>query len=112
MNLRHSLVILSVAVVIAACKKSHPPTDLTKENLIPIPVSVQATAMVFEVTNETQIYVEGPDLLKVGQYLAEKLRPATGYEFKVSETTGEPRSGNIYITTEETIRRIIADCAR
>ncbi|HEX6223346.1 MAG TPA: beta-N-acetylhexosaminidase [Chryseolinea sp.] len=102
MNFRHSLVILSVAVVIAACKESHPPTDLTKENLIPIPVSVQATAMVFEVTNETQIYVEGSDLLKVGQYLADKLRPATGYEFKVSETTGEPRSGNIYITTEGT----------
>ena len=84
------------------CKKPHAPTDLTKENLIPIPVSVQATAKVFEVAKETAIYVEGEELLAIGEYLADKLRPSTGFELKVSTTSGAPKSGNIYITTTGT----------
>jgi hexosaminidase len=104
MNLKHLLFLLCITVVIGACKKSHAPTDLTKEDLIPIPVSVQATAKVFELSKETSIYVEGEsaELLKIGEYLAGKLRSATGFDLKVSSTTGSPKSGNIYVTTTGT----------
>jgi len=91
-----------LVITLVGCKEPHAPTDLTKENLIPIPVSVQATAKVFEVSKETGIYVEGEELLKIGEYLADKLRPATGFELKVSSTSGAPKSGNIYITTTDT----------
>ena len=49
MNFRNLLFIFCITIAVAGCKKPHAPTDLTKENLIPIPVSVQATAEVFEV---------------------------------------------------------------
>ena len=102
MNLRNLVLIVCLAIATAGCKKPHAPTDLTKENLIPIPVSVQATAGVFEVEKGTGIYVEGEDLLPIGEYLANKLRPSTGFELKVSTTSGAPKSGNIYITTKGT----------
>ena len=102
MNFRNLILIIWIAIAVVGCKKPHAPTDLTKENLIPIPVSVQATAKVFEVTKETAIYVEGEELLAIGEYLADKLRPSTGFELKVSTTSGAPKSGNIYITTTGT----------
>lgn len=79
--------------------KEHPPTDLTKENLIPKPVSVTATAEAFEITKRTGVYVEGEsaELQFVGQYLADRLKPSTGFDMKVSSTKGEPGSGNIYL---------------
>lgn len=101
MSLRIFCIALYCIFVIAGCKDPHPPTDLAKENLIPIPVSVQATAKVFEITRETAIYVEGEsaELLRIGEYLSTKLRPATAFELKVSSTEGEPDDGNIYLTT-------------
>ena len=48
--------LISVAVI--SCKQ-HPPTDLAKENLIPMPVSVTATAKVFELTKGSGVYIEG-----------------------------------------------------
>ena len=102
MNFRNFLFILCITIVVVGCKKSHAPTDLTKEILIPIPVSVQATAEVFELGEESAIYVEGEGLLPIGEYLASKLRSSTGFELKVSTTTDAPKSGNIYITTTGT----------
>jgi hexosaminidase len=89
------LAFLSVAII--SCKQ-HPPTDLAKENLIPKPVSVTATTEVFELTDKSGIYFEGEsaELKFIGDYLAEKLRPSTGYDLPVASTTGAPKSGNIY----------------
>ena len=56
----------------------------------------------FELGKESAIYVEGEGLLPIGEYLASKLRSSTGFELKVSTTTGAPKSGNIYITTTGT----------
>lgn len=101
MNAINFFLTLFIITSFASCKKPHAPTDLTQENLIPKPVSIQATADVFELTKESAVYVEGEseELLKTGQYLAEKLRPSTGFDLKVSSTEGEPKSGNIYLTT-------------
>ena len=59
--------------------------------LIPKPVSVTASAGTFEITAATRIFVQtNAEAQGVGNYLAEKLRPATGYALQVvtSGTTG------------------------
>src|SRR5687767_2076724 len=101
---RKFLLVFGISVLLLGCKEPHAPTDLAQENLIPKPVSVQATKGVFEVTKETSIHVEGEsaELANIGEYLAEKWRPSTGYSLKVATTKGEPSSGNIYLTTTGT----------
>src|SRR6478609_6562316 len=93
-----SLLLCAVFVVITSCKPSAPPTDLAKETIIPKPVSVTATGERFSLTDASNIYVENEALIPVGQYLADKLNPSTGFDIKVS-VTAEPPSGNIYLTT-------------
>lgn len=87
-------------VAITACQKKHEPTDLTKDTIIPKPVSVTTTSSVFEFKKETAIYIEGesPDLVRIGQYLSDKLNPATGFDTKVSSGTAEQGKGNIYLS--------------
>ena len=70
-------------------------------HVIPQPVSVQATGGTFALTAAADVYVEPgtAELRSIGQYLADKLAPATGHR-KVLETTGlPPANGHIYLTT-------------
>ena len=71
------------------------------KNLIPIPVSVVPAQGSFALTAATGIYVEPgtPEMLAIGQYLAGKLKPATGYTLPVASTLGPPCKGNWYLTT-------------
>ncbi len=77
-------------------------TDLTKESLIPIPVSVTATGSSFELNENSAIYISGDseELIGIGEYLADILRPSTGYNLPVNSTSQAPSSGNIYINLE------------
>ena len=103
---RHT--ILTAAFFIAAIlfaqlsctSKQHIPADLSKVTFIPQPVSVTATGSSFELTAATGIYVQGEseEVKQVGQYLADKLKPATGAAIEVKTTTEAPASGNIYLT--------------
>ncbi len=70
-------------------------------NLIPLPVSVIPTGGQFVLTANTHIDVEpaNAELIAIGQYLAGKLSPATGYKMRVAATVGAPTSGNMYLTT-------------
>ena len=87
-----------VFLSIFSCKPSSPPTDLSKENIIPKPVSITATGGAFQLTDKTGIYVEDDDELKlVAQYLADRLKPATGFNFEVFSTSTAPVAGNIYL---------------
>lgn len=96
MNQRIVLTFAAIAVVASACKQ-HPPTDLSKENIIPKPVAVTATTKVFELTDETSIAVKpGAGLDFVGNYLADVLRPATGYKLVVNDASEVPSKG-IYL---------------
>ncbi len=84
---------------LTSCKPPVPPTDLSKENIIPQPISITATGNAFVLTDDSDIFVEGPEELKqIGQYLADKLNPSTRFDMKVASTTGAPKSGNIYLT--------------
>lgn len=101
MSPRNFYLALCVVVFATGCKEQHAPTDLTKENFIPLPTSVEATGDVFELREKTAILVDGEsgELLRIGEYLAGKLRPSTGFDLKVSSSQGEPGDGNIFLTT-------------
>jgi hexosaminidase len=90
-------VLLMLAIQVSCTAKT--PTDLSKEGIIPKPVSVTATGDAFVLKAKTGIYIQGEseELLKIGHYLAERLKPATGFEFQVKTTAKPPRSGNIYL---------------
>lgn len=69
--------------------------------VIPQPALVTLQGETFPLTEHTLILVApaAPELIKIGQYLADHLRPATGYPFPVQGAT-EPRpEGGILLTT-------------
>ena len=70
-------------------------------NLIPQPVLVNETGKTFNLTPAADIYVQPGtgELLALGQYLADKLNPATGFDIQALPTSGRPLSGNIFLTT-------------
>ena len=63
-------------------------------HVIPLPVSAEANAGAFTLSAATGIYVEpgSAELRSIGQYLADRLAPATGYSLPVLETSGPPAS--------------------
>lgn len=72
----------------------------TLERLIPKPVSVTAAAGTFALANTTNIHVASGEveLTALGQYLAESLRPATGFPLEVSTSVDAPALGHLYLT--------------
>lgn len=79
------------------------PSDISKENVIPKPVSMIPTGGNFKLTDQANIYVQGgaDELMKIGQYLADKLKPATGFGLEVKSIEEKPSSGNIYLELNE-----------
>ena len=96
-----TLYLYGFLLLLISCRPAEPRTDLSKESIIPKPVSVTPTGGVFELTDESRIYVDDTAKLgRIGRYLAEKLRPATGFNIQVLPVTGIPPTGNIYLTTK------------
>ncbi len=93
------LLIAGIFISTTSCVKKTP-VDLSKETLIPKPVSVTATNSSFEITNKTRIYFnKGSDGIEsTAKYLAEILRPSTGFPVQVKSTLKKPKSGNIYLS--------------
>jgi len=98
-NLTLSVVVLTILLVQTACT----PTNLTKENMIPKPVSVVSSGSSFDLTDQTDIYIQGesPELMQIGQYLANKLNPSTGLSLEVKSTVNVPAPGNIYLSLKD-----------
>lgn len=110
-NLSSALTVLVIAVF--ACNNSadkateapppslpakikHPST-VSFNTLIPKPVVAVETSDVFELTDSSSIFVQGgsAELLKIGQFLSDKLRPATGFALKVSGDSAYKKTYNI-----------------
>ncbi|MBE3039876.1 MAG: beta-N-acetylhexosaminidase [Chloroflexi bacterium] len=75
----------------------------TLDTVIPRPVSVTTAGGQFTLNPNASIYVEpgGPELAAIGQYLADQLKPATGYRLPVLSLAGAPAKGGIYLTTKD-----------
>ena len=96
---RNLVTFILLTAVLISCNNPQPSAKPTMDNLIPKPVSVTTGDGVFVLTDTTSVYVEGAlaEELNIGQWLADKLKPATGYTLKVSSTAGAPKAGNIYL---------------
>lgn len=108
------LMILAVNAIQASASNTPPPKakpttpaptpttgPATIGNIIPMPVSITSGGGSFVLPSTADIYVEPgtTELTAIGQYLAGKLNPSTGYGLQVLTTTGAPPNGNIYLTT-------------
>jgi hexosaminidase len=101
-NLTITALFIAVMMIIpASCKpKTETPTDLTKESIIPKPVSITATGDYFTLNKKTVIFVrsESDEMTNLGKYLADKLSTATGFALKVNKASTNPRSETIHLT--------------
>jgi hexosaminidase len=98
-KLKNTLCIRMVLILIlfqAACKNS----NLSEQNLIPKPVSAIGQRGSFDLTDQTNIYVQGEsaELMQIGKYLADKLNPSTKLGMEVISTQNTPGPGNIYLS--------------
>src|SRR5688500_16490920 len=101
-------IIISIFYIIS-CNDRYATTDTTvtglaEAALIPKPVSITTGNAVFELTGKSSIYVEGgsQELMNIGQWLADKLNPPTGFDMKVKDSKGTPGSGNnIYLSVSD-----------
>lgn len=86
-NLRW-IFIIGTLLVLGACQK---PVTLSEAGLIPLPQVVSNGSGTFEVTAETGIRLVGTSekLTSIGDFLANTLRPATGFAVPVSKDSGE-----------------------
>ncbi len=70
--------------------------------LIPLPASIEPAAGQFTLTGSAGIFVDPPtpELTAIGQYLADRLKPATGYKLPVTaQASSAPAAGGILLTT-------------
>jgi len=105
-NKQHTLTvsILVIALVLLVSCSEKIPSDLSQESIIPRPVSINSTGEYFTLKPNTTIYVKGEseEIFNIGHYLADKLRPATGYKLNVKTTSGEPGKGSVLLTLSGT----------
>lgn len=84
-----------------SCRKT-PSPEATRafSNIIPRPVSARTDGGVFFLTEKTQIVTDASEEVKaVGEYLAGKLNPATGFHLSVSAAGSTTPSNSIVLTT-------------
>lgn len=80
----------------------------TADSLIPKPVSVEQTGGTFTLTADTTIFVPADfdDAAAVGQFLADTLRPATGFELVVIPVADEDVGVGIRLDILENVREM------
>ncbi len=83
--------------------KASTPTDLSKAYIIPKPVSITPAGGSFTLTDRFDIYVKGElsELLQIGQYLADRLNPSTGFGLEVKTTKKDLVRGKILLALTE-----------
>jgi hexosaminidase len=93
-----ALIVLIMMALPVSCKEKTP-SNLSKESIIPKPVSVVSTGDYFIMKPKSKIFVygESEDIKKTGLYLAENIKALTGYETSIKTASGEPWSGNIFL---------------
>ncbi len=93
------IAVLLLSVILTACSQEKT-SDLTKANLIPKPVLIESAGGFFTLTEHTNIYIqdENQELIRIGQYLSDKLSPATGFKTKVLSSGKKPKSDYIFLS--------------
>lgn len=80
--------LVATTLALGACKKS---PQLTESAIIPFPQEMTNGSGSFQLMADTGIKLVGSsnNLTKIGEHLAEKLRPATGFDIPVSFDAGQ-----------------------
>lgn len=91
-----ALAMLPVFLSFSSCKQK-PASDLAGEPLIPKPLSVTSTGDYFQLGENSSVVYHGnsEDVMKIAGYLADMLRPATGFDLPVSQSELNPGKGGI-----------------
>jgi len=94
----NTIVIFLLVALFTSCKEN-PKMNILSEVLLPKPVSVKATGSSFELKNNTKILIKGnsEELFQIGKYLANLLKPATGFDLEVKATSKKIISNSIYL---------------
>ena len=105
MKYRNPVTVFSAFVItvsILSCN-NRPITDLSKESIIPKPVSVIPGGKSFELKEGIDIYyqAESDDLNQIGQFLADRLKPPTGFGIEVKPANKLPGSKAIFLSLNE-----------
>jgi hexosaminidase len=101
--MKHNLIIsasfISIMMVLPISCKTEIQSDLSRENIIPKPVSINPTGSYFTLKQKSKIFVygESDEMKQAGQYLTDKLKSLTGLEPGIKTASGEPWSGNIFL---------------
>ena len=77
--------------------------DLLNEVILPKPVSVTASGSSFELNAKTKIFIKGEseELLKIGHYLSNLIKPASGFDLKVASISTVLNSNSIYLSISD-----------
>ncbi len=100
-NLRSVPLLIAMGAALFHSCISEPPTDLTKESIIPKPVSVSASGESFSLKGVK--IVLGNEAYKdiLGDYLAAEINSSTGLNPLVESITGTPPPKSIYLIVED-----------
>lgn len=105
--MKNGLALLTTLIVVTmiiplSCTTSTP-SDLTRESIIPRPVSITSEGEYFKLKANTFVYVdEGSDeLFNIALYLSDELESFSGIALQVKTISGTPRSGNIVLTLSD-----------
>jgi hexosaminidase len=99
----YAFVVILASLIVNVSVLAQTPTNLTKNNLIPKPVSVTSTGEIFHISGETIIYyqTDKDELRKSGQYLASVLKPLIGRDIQVAPADTTPIDGGFYFVKSQ-----------
>jgi hexosaminidase len=95
--------LLFVSQVVSAHHPTHKPVNHSPA-LIPLPVSVEYTGKNFSFTTTTTIYYSKKDTALKGtaRFLAQLLRPSTGFPLPVKATKKKPHGASVFLSLNTT----------
>lgn len=84
------LAVLSIALAVSSCDQPEATSRLDEAGIIPLPSSISNSTgdFVFDSEVAIQLMGSGDELNTVGEYLATKLRPASGFEIPLGTESG------------------------
>ena len=107
--LLRTLVLLLCIITISACQEkkkiiNFPQTDLSTENLIPLPLKITPTNSAFGLDKFTAIYTSNDSAFeKVGTFLSNKINTKIDLDVPVNTTTDKTPTKVIYINKTENL---------